>query len=340
MISALALQEDLKDNVDAITQILIELGCPEESIKYHKSQNMISSVRPEEGADNKNGCILYCDSLFYKFMTRSGQGSLFSLVMDVEGCTFPQALERICEWTGIRGRTKRHITYPFDGFYKDLIRNYGAEEDKQKVYKKSDLPSPLALSEKFLNDGISLQVQEEWGIRYDLDGNNILIPIEDSCGRLVGCKARRADPDISHDKRWFAYLSYSKTQNVYGYVQNYSKIIHAKIVFIFEAEKSVLQCASFGFCVAVAIGGHSFSQTQVKLIKSLMTEKIIVAFDADICEDEVKFEAKKLQQNTVFSNRVGYILDENHDLLGEKDSPSDKGVDVFKKLIKNYVRWL
>ena len=340
MVSALALAEDLKDNVDAITQILVALGCPEERIKYNESKNLITSVRPDAEADNPYGLVVFCESLYYKYITRSGQGSLFSLVMDVEDCSFPQALENICEWTGIKGRVQKHIVYPFDGFYREFTNYKDNYEDKQKIYdEKKDLPSPLNLSEKFLKDGISLIVQEQWGIRYDLEGNNILIPIHDTCGRLVGCKARRADPDIPHDKRWFAYLSYSKNCNVYGYAENYSKIIHGKSVFIFEAEKSVLQCVSFGFYSAVAIGGHSLSQTQVKLIKSLMVEKIIIAFDSDICEDEVRFEAKKLKSDIVFTNQVGYILDTDH-LLGEKDSPSDKGIDIFKKLIKYNVRWL
>ena len=63
--------EQLRQDPSLIIKVLVKLGFPEEKIKYRASNNMISSPRPEEGADNMQGFILYCDSLWWKYNTRT-----------------------------------------------------------------------------------------------------------------------------------------------------------------------------------------------------------------------------------------------------------------------------
>ena len=340
MISALSLQKALEGNIEALTKILVCLGCPEEYIKYNESKHMITSVRPEDGADNKLGLLIYTDSLYYMYTTRNGRGSIFNLVMDVKHCVFPKALEYVERWTGIKGK-QHDVKYPFDGFYRHLLSEEGEVEDRiLDEYDEDRLPTRLALSQTFLDEGISLQCQEKWGVRYDLAHGNVLIPVYDAFGRLVGCKARSDDPNVAHDKRWFAYLPYSKTAVVYGYSQNYAEIQKKNMVVVFESEKSVLQCDSMGFHAAVAIGGHNLSRIQEHYIKNLMTDKIILAFDEDILEDEMIYWAKRLKSDRLMKNHVGYIIDPKHEYLGAKDSPSDHGKQVFEALLKHNIKWI
>lgn len=336
-VSVLTLQDKLTNNYENIKTVLIHLGFEEDKIRYQPHKNLITSTRPDANADNPNGFLLYTDRLNYMYTTRSGNGNLFTLVMDIKNVNFPKALELICKWLKIKDESWK-VIYPFDGFYKKIYKSSKNAEVYLNEYQENILPSSNALSQRFFEDGISFQIQEEWGIRYDFDGNNVLIPIHDSIGRLVGCKARSNEVDCPHDKRWFAYLPYPKTSIVYGYFENYKYIQQKRKVFIFEAEKSVLQCASFGFYIAVAIGGHNFSNKQVQYILSLMTEEIIVCFDNDVVEDEIIFESKKLLSKRFLKNKVGYILDSDH-LTGDKSSPSDKGKKIFKKLLKN-IRWI
>jgi hypothetical protein len=336
-VSVLTLQDKLTNNYEDIKTVLIHLGFKEDKIRYHPNKKLITSPRPEEGADNPNGFLLYTDSLKYLITTRSGNGNIFTLVMDIKRVNFAKSLELICRWLNIKAIAIK-TTYPFSGFYKKLYKADKNEEVYINEYTPEDLPIATGLSQRFLNDGISLQIQEKWGIRYDYDGDNILIPIHDCTGRLVGCKARSNEENCPHNRRWFAYLPYPKNNIVYGYFENYKYIQQKRKVFIFEAEKSVLQCASFGFNIAVAIGGHNISAKQVQYILSLMVEEIIVAFDTDVIEDEIIYESKKLLSNRILNNKVGYIYDSDH-LLGDKMSPSDKGKNIFKKLLKN-IKWL
>ena len=336
-VSVLTLQDKLTNNYEGIKTVLIHLGFKEDKIRYQPHKNLITSTRPDDGADNPNGFLLYTDRLNYMFTTRSGSGNLFTLVMDIKNVNFPKALEFISKWLDIKDEGYK-VTFPFEGFYKKIYKSGKNAEVYLNEYHNENLPAAIGVSQQFFKDGISFKTQEEWGVRYDFNGNNILIPIHDCNGRLVGCKARSNEVDCPHDKRWFAYLPYSKTSIVYGYFENYKFIQQKRKVFIFEAEKSVLQCASFGFYVAVAIGGHNLSNKQVQYILSLMTEEVVVCFDNDVVEDEVIYESKKLLSNKIITNKVGYIWDSEH-LLDEKMSPSDKGKKVFKKLLKN-IRWI
>ena len=340
MINVLSLQNELTDNFDALKKILVRIGCNEENIRLNRQKHLISSTRPDPEADNPNGLLIYSDSLQYMFTTRSGRGNIFTLVMEHKNVNFPKALELIGEWIGAKLQNI-DIHYPFGGFYRNIVRQYTEPEQYLTPYKETDLPPPDSLSELFLKDGISLQIQEQWGVRFDQLENNVLIPIRDYNGRLVGCKARNNDKDCDHHFRWFAYLPYSKTAVVYGFYENYAEIQKKQTVVVFESEKSVLQCASFDCGVAVAVGGHNISPIQARYIKSLMASKVIIAFDADISEEELQFEAGKLKSESgILDNSVGYIYDGDHEYLGENDSPSDLGREVFRNLMKHKTKWI
>ena len=338
-INVLTLTEKLRDNVEDITKILIKLGVDEESIKYHSQKGLITSTRPDPSADNKAGLLLYTNSLQYVITTRGAkQGNIFSLVMDIKDKTFPAALSWIAN---ICGYSEDHykIKLPFGGFYKGLnIQNYDFDPHLD-TYNDSDLPDSHSLSQRFFLDNIDFLTQERFGVRYSHEDDAVLIPIRDCRGKLVGCKARNNNPYSVN--RYFAKLPYSKNCVVYGYSENYKSIVEKKTVVIFESEKAVMQCSSFGFNVAVAIGGHCISKIQERYIKSLMCKNVIVAFDEGLQEDEIKYEAKKLlNDNKMIHNNVFYIFDDTGEILkkGSKDSPSDHGAEIFQRMMKERIK--
>lgn len=295
---------------------------------------MFHMHRPE--GDNPNGIIIY-DSLRSIGTTDSSYtGNIYTIAMEIKQYTFPKALEYIAEIIGVTEKRNIRIKLPFHGFFNKLIKDTNEPENNQKTYSEDDLPPADCLSKMFLDDNVALTVQEEFGVRLDLQEDATLIPIKDTNGKIVGCKARSNNPNCPHDKRWWAKISFAKTLNCYGYVENYKDIVAKRVVVIFEAEKSVLQCRGWGFNLALAIGGHSFSATQVRIIKSLLCDRIIIAFDKDICRDEVEYEGRKLiVDNNILKNKVQYLYDDN-DVLDEKDSPSDKGFEIFQDLVKHH----
>ena len=119
-----------------------------------------------------------------------------------------------------------------------------------------------------------------------------------------------------------------------------------KKAIVFESEKSTLQYASmFGVenDISVAVCGSSLINYQVQLLLNLSVEEIIVGFDKQFKEpndDEFKRWVKKLTNiHKKYSQYVtiSFLFDKNGDLLDYKDSPTDKGKDIFLKLFERRI---
>lgn len=337
MVSVEGLEERLRENYDAVLKILLELGFDEDRIRYKESQHLITSPRPEEDADNPNGCLIYLDSLCVIYTTRAWSGNIFSLVMKIREVSFPEALRLIAGWIGYEDSLNVKIKFPWGGFWKNVVKNTPDLTANIPSHKESELPDADSLSCKYIQDGVSALIQEEWGVRYSHEDDAILTPIYDYSGNLVGCKARNNDPECDDSNRFWAYIPYPKTLVVYGWFQNFSRIAEKHKVLVVESEKGVLQAASFGCEVAVAIGGHNISATQAKYIKMLGAKTIIIGFDEGISEEEIQEECKKLRSDGYMKNKVKYIYDKEHLVLpkGSKGSPVDYGKEGLRKLLKN-----
>lgn len=336
------LQQKLIDNYDGLITIMIHLGFDEESIKCSEYQHLITAKRPEYGADNSKGFLLYTNTLKWLYTTRNKSGNVFTLIMDLMRCSFSESLQRVVKWLDLDVQ-QTDVKLPFNGFYKKLQSDNSDHGNDLYIYDESLLPVNDSLSYAFYKDGIGFDVQNEFGVRYSHEDDATLIPTYDLYGNLVGCKARSNDPNCDYAKRWYAYLPYAKTKTIYGYHQNISHIQQKDTVIITESEKGVLQLRTFNCKVGLAIGGHNISRQQSMYIKSLLTKKIIIAFDQDLDEEEIRNEAEKLVvDNAIMHNKVGYMYDEDGLYLpiGSKASPSDYGIDTFKGLLKKKVRWL
>lgn len=337
MVSVEGLEERLKDDYETILQVLVQLGFDEDRIKYKPGQHLISAPRPEEGADNPNGCLIYINSLCVIFTTRAWTGNIFSLVMKIKDVSFPKALSLIAEWIEYEDTDVETVEQFENEFYKHLSHSKDKDYPLDfTIHKETELPPADSLSRKFSLDGVGTSVQEEWGVRYDHEEDAILIPIRDYSGNLVGCKARNNDPNCEPDKRFWAYIPYPKASVVYGWHENFRNIAEKQTVIVVESEKGVLQAASFGCGIAVGIGGHNISATQAKYIKLLGAKVIIIAFDEGIPEEEIRNECLKVKSGFL-DNRVKYIFDRENIILpkGSKSSPVDYGSAGLKKLMKN-----
>lgn len=334
IINVLTLQDQLLDRADLIIKILISLGFEEAAIREKPSQNLITTPRP--GGDNPAGIMIYTNTLRVIGNTRSEYtGNIFTLVMKIRDTGFADALRYITKVIGADDDGYTPIKKPFGGFYNNIQKS-GSSEIVLPTYDEAELPSKLLLSKRFLDDNISLLTQEKWGVRYSVNDDAVLIPIWYN-GDLVGCKARaNGNVDMAH--RWWAYMPYSKTQVVYGLDRNYQKIISKDKCIITEGEKGVLQLDSMNIHLGLAVAGHSISRTQARFIKSLRASEIIVSFDQDLPEDEVRYEASKLLiDNGLGKNKVSYIYDKNGLYMpkGSKMSPTDKDIKLFTDLYNN-----
>lgn len=201
---------------------------------------------------------------------------------------------------------------------------------------------------EWLNDGISTDAMDKFGIKYSISQNKIIIPHRDFLGRLIGIRGRALNEweienvgkymPIKLEQTWYKH---PLSMNLYGLYENKRIIKEYKVVYIFESEKSVLQFESFNMphC-AVAVCGSQFNKYQLNiLLKECAPNEIVICFDKEEIENETKYFdklysiCKKYTQYCNFS----FIYDRLN-LLDLKDSPSDKGEDIFKKLLEKRVR--
>lgn len=202
---------------------------------------------------------------------------------------------------------------------------------------------------EWLNDGITKEVMDKFNILYSPVENKIIIPHYDINNRLVGIRGRALNKNevelvgkympVQIEGQWY---SHPLSLNLYGLNKTKENIKESGIVYIGEAEKFVLQMDSFSIpnC-AVAVCGSKLNKYALDiLIRNCYPKEIVVCFDKEQIDkyDNTYFNklyemCKKYQNYANFS----FIYDKDN-LLNLKDSPTDKGEEVFKKLLRKRVK--
>ena len=127
--------------------------------------------------------------------------------------------------------------------------------------------------------------------------------------------------------------------NLYGLWENKESIKKSKICYVFEAEKSVLQCMTFGETNAVAVCGSQFNKYQLNLLLQLCTPReVVICFDKEEQPGQHKYFDKLYAIGNKYKEycQFSFVYDRTG-LLNMKDSPSDHGKEVFQKLIESRV---
>ena len=214
----------------------------------------------------------------------------------------------------------------FGGFFKNII----GYEQYEQLYDETVLKEYKSIPNvRFLEDNISAKTQRKFEIGYDYKTHRITIPWRSIDGNLIGISSRNND-DYSDAPKYLALKSFKKSNHLYGLFQNYNEIVSKRKIIIVESEKSVLQAHDMGIKNVVAVGCHSISENQIYLLK-YNVDMVTIMFDKDVAEDEVKEQCKKIKDK--LGIRVYYCID-NKDLLNEKESVTDRGINIFMELCK------
>jgi DNA primase len=329
---------DLKEEIlnrELISDILAELGC------HHIRDKGDYIQAGNRDGDNPSSIVVYKNEYiscinYTRQITKNGRtADIFDLIAYAEDCSFAEAMKFVCELAGIDYYGEREDlpeSLQILRMLKDMAINDGEDDDcPVKPISEKILSYYLPYGNKmFEDDGISLEIQKEFKIGYDPQTNRITIPIRTPLGDLCGVKGRLfGDPDDYNPK--YLYLEPTAKQKLlYGLYENKDYIKNSNYLVIFEAEKSVLQCASNGVRNCVAIGGKSISKTQAELIIRTGCTPI-VALDKGIELDEIKTVMSVFPDNIP----VYYIFDEDN-IMCNKQSPVDDW-NSWEILIKNNV---
>ena len=288
---------------------------------------------------------LSLETLRFVCFSTNEYGNLYTLVMKSKDLSFPKTLDYVAEHLGLSKKSlTRKVKYPFKGFYKGLMRELTEPEYSMPTYDENLLDEyENKYNTMFLKDGIDFETQREFNIGFDADTFRITVPEYTLDGRLCGIMGRMNDTKCDKAERWLPIVPCSRSLTLFGYHRNYANIQKKRLVVIGESEKFVMQLHSMGCYIGLALCGCDISAVQAKYIKSLMTDRVILALDEGLEEEQIRAQAEKLVvNNAMFKNKVGYIFDRDNTLIpkGSKGSPSDFGKAVFEELCKTKVVWL
>lgn len=242
----------------------------------------------------------------------------------------------------------------------EIFKRYDKTQVESKNQNKIILPEfdisilnyyPKLLIHDWQKQNISKEVCDYMGICIDPIGGNILIPHRDIDNRCVGIRQRTLIKELEKSRKykpwWDGKTLYNHPlmMNLYGIENAAQRIQDMQTAIVVESEKSVLQFQSyFGTAnnICVAVCGSSISNYQFNILKNLGIQEMVVAFDRDFENNdyekiqEVQEKIAKVAKKFSPYATVSVVFD-NENLLGYKDSPLDKGKDIFNHLFSNRI---
>lgn len=326
------MKEYLKNNPEQIEKILSYYN-------YHSINITDKEIRcAKVGGNNPSGCrIKLNDNLSATDFTTSYNGDLFGLIATHTGLTYGEIIKTVKVMLNgkIEGNYQPEEEVLFDGFFDNLYIPYESEEEV--TYDESVLDkynNGYKWFKRFADDGILPSSQVKFNIGFSEESNRITIPHYNEHGEIVGVMGR-IDSDISTNYKYLPLIAFPKHKNLYGLYQNKEYIKKSKKAYIFESEKSVLQCDSFGVHNTTALGGNQISTTQVEQLLKLGVSEIVLCMDEGLMIDAIKRDIQTIKSCLFMRDvKIKVIIDKENKYLPKesKCSPSDKGKEIFLKL--------
>lgn len=205
---------------------------------------------------------------------------------------------------------------------------------------------------EWLDENISEKSMDKFNIRYSISQNKIVIPHYNINGELIGIRGRALNEDeielfgkYMPIKLEETYYSHPLSQALYGLNFNKNCMAAAGKVILFEAEKSVLLYDTYyENNISAAVCGSNFNKVQLELLlKNVKPTEIIICFDKEYttagAPDGQKYFDKLwgLCQKYGHYCHISFVFDREK-LLDLKDSPIDKGKEVFERLLQTRIK--
>ncbi|MDD4516364.1 hypothetical protein [Massilibacteroides sp.] len=218
-------------------------------------------------------------------------------------------------------------------------------------------------------DKIEPSIMKKFGVMYCPEKDTIILPHHNARGEIVGFYERSFKPLRRNVKERFPdipYLklleyprakyvpllrpekyqteektswSFSNSFNLYGLHLAKEAIKEEGIAIIFEGAKSVM--LSNQYKVPYAVASHTFGchENHINMLIEQGAKEIVLAFDKQYEIENGKewdlyeLKTKRIAERVGDFVKISRILDKNN-LLSFKDSPIDKGSEIFYRLLR------
>lgn len=344
--------EEIIQNIqdDSVIQLMLQLGAD----RYEEKEDCIifPTICHNINADEASMKLyFYRNNKLFVCYTECGNMSLFKFLKHYyETRQIEYDWERDIYQVVLDCTPSKNIEGFIQPKYKSLKEKYQKRQNKQLT-----LYNPKVLDAFFkkypvewLNDGISKEAMDKFNILYSISQNKIIIPHYDINNNLIGIRGRALNEweienigkymPVRLEQTWYKH---PLSMNLYGLNLNKKNIKRKGYVFLFEAEKSVLQFESFkqDNC-AVAICGSNFNKYQLNLLlKECSPKEIILCLDKEEEKNSDKYFTRLWNICKKYNNYCNFsFIYDRENLLGMKESPSDRGEEVFNKLKEKRIK--
>lgn len=280
------------------------------------------SVNPEKG-------------FFYDFSSGAG-GNLLDFVMKYHKVNLGQAVRMLKQYAGIKddgGALPQRLEAV------KIAKKFRCTQKPRRQNLAKPMPDNAMAKYEFRRDklklwydeGISWEAMKHFCVMYDAFANRIVYPVRNLEGEIISICGRTCDPDFKAKRirKYTYYQEIGTVETLYGYSENIEEIVSSGEIILFEGAKSVMMAWGWGVRNTAALLTSHLSDNLFRdlvRLSSYWNVRIVFALDADvnILEDE---NIKRLKSYA----RIDWIQNREN-LLNDKDSPTDKGEAVFRKL--------
>jgi DNA primase len=307
--------------------------------------------------------------IWHDFSSNKG-GDIFTFVMEMEGCSFREALEKLAQQAGVelkrystddrkqaehRARLYEALELAAKYFQFCLTKNktvmqyvfYKRNMNKKTVenFRIGYAPQSGDALKNFLKKrGFSQKEMDDAGLlnQYggDLFRGRMTIPLMDANGRVIGFTARI----LKEDKNSPKYLNtpetilYNKGRHIFGLSQAKDTIRRTEFVVVVEGNMDVISSHQAGVCQAVATAGTAMTEMHLKSF-ARMTKDIRLAYDGD--EAGIRAAERAISMASKFGIYLS-VIDDYH---GCKDADEliQKDPKLWQEAVQNYrpaLEWL
>lgn len=326
--------QKLNENSDAIVELLDYYECGKIKVSTREIR-FARDDKPESGL-NISIKLVDNDACLVKDFAHSEVNNIISWLCKEKNIDFKSALQTVRRILHLTDDWKPQNNKPklFGGVYDSIIHK---TQPEVKIYPEDVLKNYMQIGNKlWLDDGISLEIQREFDIRFDVENNSIIIPWRNQFGEIIAIKNRVNGAPEDGASKYYYSLGGSISSSLYGFSENYLYLQNTEIL-IGESEKQVLQLATKGYRNAVSLGSNSLSEQQAKLILSLNPTKLVWLLDEGLPKENTLKNAQIIQEYCIMRQVEQYWWNWEDSLTvseGTKMSPGDCSKNDFENILK------
>lgn len=274
---------------------------------------------------------------FYDYSSGLG-GNVFNFVKYYFNCSSRTALDILKKFAGYDG----DISVAQRPQILNVMKKYASKNTSQKQSSSVILPEDYmnrferreSKLKIWIDEGISEESLNRFQVRYDPISDRLVYPIRNMDGRIVNVGGRAVNPNWKSlgERKYTYFFQWGTINTIYGAFENMDEILKKREIILFEGCKSVLLADTWGIKNTGAILTSHLSSNNVKILASLGVDAVF-ALDNDV---DVRAD-KNIRKLSKYINV--YFIRDTRGLLDTKDSPVDKGHEVFEKLYESRRRF-